>query len=570
MEDNNDYLDEKKIATKTVEEALGRILKFSESKVKSKIAKLNAKKKKFEKYVNNKYRHINNIKNIMHRKDSVHLSNIYVNLNVRKNGELIKSNDIYEILINKNKFRLNRESPALLITGDAGSGKTTVSKQIFNQIVDKQLPYVPIHITVNNLNSLKEFDSMSAICGELAEFGLEISTELAELCLITGLFVVILDGYDELNFHNIKMYKKMVDQFSIKFQKTPLIVTSRYRSDFNSWTFFDHMEFDSINIEKMEEIVNRFRYDLLKQEKYIEVVKEKEREFLKYMKTPLYIMISFLSYCRTGEINFDSVEFYQDAFDTLWVMHDDTKNEFIRSKYTNLSRAEFEKFLSAFCFYSLAGPPGTFDQRSANEYVKRANKRVKMNLKTNEFLEDMCTGINLFVVDDFGGMKFFHNSMLEYFAALFVIHLDSELYVKAIQTYVRQKRKKIVDIIKRKNAERYEEIYVRSQLSKFVDMLRNEIDAAKEYKDIENIYLQEESLLVRQEIGERASIKTLFRRIEKKETVYARNERYTKKDLESDVMKIFEEDIAIFGSYIRKIDKKIEEKEKDIYYALRE
>lgn len=137
----------------------------------------------------------------------------------------------------KNKWYLNQIeviSDNLILTGDAGSGKTTVLRKLFLSVIknnekeSKREP-IPILVRIKKFDFSLENPIQKLIKDELERFNCQdLSDELASH-LTTGSIAIFLDGLDELEtkekidkaFHNIK-------HFSETYKKVKIIITSRH------------------------------------------------------------------------------------------------------------------------------------------------------------------------------------------------------------------------------------------------------------------------------------------------------------------------------------------------------
>lgn len=125
-------------------------------------------------------------------------------------------------------------------------------------------------------------------------------------------------------------------------------------------------------------------------------------------------------------------DFYEQAFATLFNIHDATKDSFKRDIRTKLGCEDFKLVFSYFCFKSYFRSEYEFTEPRLRHYIEEArNKFTKINFRVDDFQEDLIKSVCMIVKD---GLKymFSHRSFQEYFAAWYTTKLTDDVQKKLI------------------------------------------------------------------------------------------------------------------------------------------
>jgi predicted NACHT family NTPase len=123
----------------------------------------------------------------LHRSEKVRFSDIYYPIKATYKKLTTDFNDLDELFKDYNN---------ITIVGSAGSGKTTLIKNIFLQTIYNQ-NRIPILIELRNLNEFKgDFEKL--ITEKILKSKIKPSDKIFKRTLESGKFLFLLDGYDEI------------------------------------------------------------------------------------------------------------------------------------------------------------------------------------------------------------------------------------------------------------------------------------------------------------------------------------------------------------------------------------
>lgn len=128
-------------------------------------------------------------------------------------------------------------------------------------------------------------------------------------------------------------------------------------------------------------------------------------------------------------------EFYEEAFTTLFNMHDATKDCYLRDIRTGLGCEEFKTVFSYICFKSYFRGQFEFTEHQLRERIQEAQSRFPLYKFTIEdFQEDLTLSVCMLVKDGLS-YRFSHRSFQEYFAALYTCKLTDDVQSKLLATW---------------------------------------------------------------------------------------------------------------------------------------
>jgi hypothetical protein len=158
------------------------------------------------------------------RGEGIDYSSLYIAPTLNVDGDDIRPN------------RLVTDSLRIVILGDPGAGKSTLTSKLVYEIASDKIPelkgYVPILLVVrNHASGLREESHTLVHYLEQAcrrPYNLEPPPDALEYLLLNGRAIVIIDGVDELGDGNHRRnFASMVNGFAHRYPLTRIVVTSR-------------------------------------------------------------------------------------------------------------------------------------------------------------------------------------------------------------------------------------------------------------------------------------------------------------------------------------------------------
>jgi NACHT domain len=243
-----------------------------------------------------------------------------------------------------------RKTLAGVISGQAGAGKSFFMRNLYINLANSSLSKVPVFLEARelNANSLTDFAGLIAIAFRAA--GQELSKEQAAEGLKSGIFLVLIDGFDELRLANERHYAKVLENAAQQFAECPILISGR-PSELLHPTYFDQWELLPLERDETIELICKLDFDEATRASFIALMgKELFGSHAEFLEIPLLCVVMFLTYSDAGRISRKKHEFYEDAFNALWSKHDARKQgSYEREKYTGLDKNDFVRLLSAFC-----------------------------------------------------------------------------------------------------------------------------------------------------------------------------------------------------------------------------
>ena len=400
----------------------------------------------FQEYLKRKYADFSIISTLIFPNSQRKLKEIYVAQSLVKLNYFTKDKEITKI--DKFPTSLIKKYNKILIKDTAGTGKSTIMKFMFNELIDQGLKDlgIPIFIELNKLN--EKHTILYEIQKELSPFSEKFDNDLLLYFIETGGFIFFLDGFDEISSAGKKKVVEDIKNFISKAgENNYFILTSRPEDTVSGFGDFQGFEIQDLSKEEAYELLNKYDQSLNK-ELSSNLVKElktgKYDSIDDFLVNPLLVSLLFFAYDYNRIIPFESHLFYEMLFMAFFKKHDSLKTMGPREMLSGLNYDDFYRVLSYVGFDCVK----TLGVRFSKEQIKNSIKRAKaffgnMDFSESDFLSDMVTSVPLFCYDG-TGYKWVNKSIMEFFAANFI-------YKDAKQ----QKDKIITTIVKSKSFEKY-------------------------------------------------------------------------------------------------------------------
>lgn len=366
----------------------------------------------YEKYlIKTKEKH-GKIKTIIYRSTPKELYSFYENIKVSLNGRIISTENINDLIRIGNK---------LIISGSGGVGKSTLFKHLFlNTITNTQ--FIPVLLefrSFSNQNSLED-----EIYKSLQDNGFELEREYFQHSLKEGVYVILLDGFDELNRDEIDRISNEIQALTNKYEKNKYIISSRPFEGFVSWT--DFCELVPLNLDKKQavKLIGKIDFNESIKEKFCKELEDDLFEkYQSFASNPLLLTIMLLTFEKHAAIPNKLTDFYENAFVTLFETHDATKSFYKRNIMSKLSCADFKFYFSRLCFQSYFRQETQFSEAKLDEYIKNTidkfeNSQFNLEYFKNDLINSVCM-----LVKEGQMYRFVHKSFQEYFAAYYTSRL---------------------------------------------------------------------------------------------------------------------------------------------------
>lgn len=378
----------------------------------------------FETYLTTTYNKCRVFKSILAPGKPQDVVEKYVSINL-KCHDIVKSDTDLISTLSENK--------RVVITGLAGSGKSMFMKYYCVYRFLYPDGTIPLFVELRQLNNLSDIDLIAYIRSSTASRRSAITENQFLMSLEGGSFVLILDGFDELNHEIRDQVQSQILELEKDYPRSTVIVSSRPDPRFGSWTSYHVYSVEPLAKQQTIKLIDNLEYDNGVKKRFSKAVNDglfdSHRSFL---SSPLLTSIMLLTFEEFAEIPQRMHEFYSQAFDTLLQKHDAQKEQYQRQTHSNLTREEFRSCFAAFCAMSYVDHKFSFDDASLNsvaesalKYVRQTSVSFKSKITASQFIEDLRESVCMLQPDG-TEMAFVHRSFQEYFTALFVTSLHGE------------------------------------------------------------------------------------------------------------------------------------------------
>ena len=420
------------VATNIVEDsaknAWGKIKKFFKD--------LDAKdsiryKTAYEKYLINTEQKVSKIKTIIYRRAPKDLYSFYECIGVRYNGNTINTENINDILRIGNK---------IIVTGTGGVGKSILFKHLFLNTV-AETEYIPVLIELRSFNiyDVKDISIYTAIYKCLEDNGFELSEEYFEYSLREGAYIIFFDGYDEVNRDKTEKITSEIKALSEKYGGNKFFVSSRPSEEFIGWNDFCEVETLKLNKQQALNLVKKLEFDeVVKDTFYKELDRTLYDKYESFASNPLLLNIMLLTFQKHASIPERLNDFYDEAFVTLFNVHDATKDSYVRDIRSGLGCEDFKLVFSYICFKSYFNGEFQFSESRIRFYIQQAKEKFdRFNFTVENFQEDLTQSVCMLVKEG-GTYRFSHRSFQEYFAAWYTCKLVDDVQAKLLLNWIQE------------------------------------------------------------------------------------------------------------------------------------
>ncbi|MEC4091391.1 NACHT domain-containing protein [Pseudoalteromonas rubra] len=378
----------------------------------------------FSKYVARSYDRYSKTKTLLYRDAPVNIKEFYVRTDLEIGfGQKIKeSNFIKELQKNKR----------LVISGTAGSGKSTFCKSIFLDLIENPMGVFPIFVELRHLNTDSETSLFDFILKSLTDIESTFTKSQLDFSLGLGKVLLIFDGFDELNNELREKYEKEIVNIASKYQNILLLLSSRPDGRFHSWEEFYVYRVLPLDKDKSKALISKLDYDRQVKRKFLDALdKSLYKKHKSFASNPLLLTMMLLTYEQIAEIPNKIHLFYEQAFLTLFNKHDSLKSLYKRKSFSNLPLDDFKNLLSAFSIVSYADRKYYFSESDIKKYLGNAIRVSGVEIDQSNFLNDLLDTVCIMQRDG-NGYTFTHRSFQEYFTSIFVVNYSSDNKFKII------------------------------------------------------------------------------------------------------------------------------------------
>lgn len=375
----------------------------------------------FSEYFYRTYKRVSIINTLVFNNSQRFIKDIYLPLT------LIQKTEKKEIKHKIQSFpsELLNKYEKLLITDNAGMGKSTLVKKIFLDTIDEKKG-IPLLIELRRLS--KDKTIIAEIQEQLNSLAKDFNNSLLLELLTEGGFVIFLDGYDEIPLSDREIVTTDLQSFISKATNNIFILTSRPENALKGFGDFQEVKIEPLKKKEAFELLRK--YDKQGPVSTLLIKKLEETDMAnisEFLTNPLLVSLLFTAFQHKQTIPFKKHIFYRQVYDANFESHDLTKGDsYTHDKYTKLEIDDFHRVLRHIGYSCLKDNQRIeFNKDEILALIRKAKIFcVDLNFNESDFLKDLLSTVPLFTQDG-NYFRWAHKSLQEYFAAQF-IYLDSK------------------------------------------------------------------------------------------------------------------------------------------------
>lgn len=389
-------------------------------------------------YLANTYDKNGKIKTLIYRRVPKELYSFYECIGVECDGKIIDTSSI---------TRLIEESNKIIITGTGEIGKSILFRHLFLNTVDTTA-YIPVLIELRKFNAfdIKDISLYDAIYQSLCENGFRLEKEYFEASLKEGGYIILLDGFDEINRDKVSRVTSEVKSLSNKYNENKFLISSRPTDNFIGWNDFSEMTALPLTKEQALSLISKIEFDESVKTTFYNALKTSLfRRYESFASNPLLLTIMLLTFNNHASIPEKLNDFYEEAFSTLFNMHDATKDCYVRDIRSKLGCEDFKTIFAYICFKSYFAGEFEFSESRLRGYIQSAKEKfTSLQFSVDDFQEDLTLSVCMLIKDGLD-YRFAHRSFQEYFAAWYTCKITDELQQKLLSSWLGESNAVVTD-----------------------------------------------------------------------------------------------------------------------------
>lgn len=385
-------------------------------------------KDKIDQYLTSMMQRYGEVKTILHGNNPKPFYEVYYPLSLSINGRPIASDAISSLF---------KKRQALIITADAGSGKSMLVKHFFNSSIRSSYK-IPFVIELRYLNSSN--DTLEKFINDQILSHITESSRIKKRLLDEGRFIFFLDGYDEVKIDKKQEVVRSLKEMNEKYTSCKYLISTRPYTDLEMLSNLSTMHIMPLSRSDVGLFIRQQISDSELSERIIQSVSEAgDSRLSSFLKNPLLLTLYILTYKNSSEIPSKASVFYRRVIDSLFIEHDSkTKVGFQRERRSGISYDKFYDVMRKFSFVSFFDDRFAFEKLYASDLIQRIiAKDTACQFSPDDLIEDLKLSFS-FWIDDSGTISFAHKSLQEYFSALYIHDLDSENKQRIYQKLLRK------------------------------------------------------------------------------------------------------------------------------------
>jgi len=277
--------------------------------------------------------------------------------------------------------------------------------------------------SVNSIDT-KDISLLDMLYKSLIDNGFKLERKYFEYSMEKGGYIILLDGFDEVNRERADKVTNEIKSVCNKYKDNKYIVSSRPTGSFIGWNDFAEMTTLELTKAQALSLISKIEFDDGIKRNFIRELDERLYDkYISFASNPLLLTIMLLTFDTHASIPDKLNDFYEQAFSTLFNMHDATKDAYVRDIRTGLGAEDFKFVFSHFCFKSFFRGEYEFTEAKLHQYIQKAKEKTNRNkFRVEDFQDDLIYSVCMLVREGLN-YRFSHRSFQEYFAAWYTCKL---------------------------------------------------------------------------------------------------------------------------------------------------
>lgn len=368
---------------------------------------------KFEEYLARTYNYFTNINLLIFQNQQIKIEDIYIPLTIRST----KNHKDYKL--DNFSIKILSTYKKILISDTAGMGKSTIMKWAGLQILENKIG-IPILIELRNIKS--DHNILDEIFLQINPIDKTFDQELILKFLSLGNFIILFDGFDEIQQRNQELIIKDLRDFINKTTNNYFMLTSRPEGALASFGDFQMFNINPLKKQESFELIRK--YDSICPvkvgDKLINDIEKNFNQTQELLQNPFLVSLIYSTYTYNKDIPSTKVTFYEEIYSALFKRHDLSKDGWTRDKKSKLDIQQFKIITRQLAFDTGILGEVAYSESELLNYIKIAkNKCPGLDFNIIEYFDDLLSAVPLFQRDG-SKIKWAHKSLQDYFAADFI------------------------------------------------------------------------------------------------------------------------------------------------------
>jgi hypothetical protein len=320
---------------------------------------------------------------------------------------------------------------SFVIQGIIGQGKSIFLRYLCVQELARQQRF-PVFLELRRYSPRKDFAEFLA--AGLASYALPTDPETFEYLASTGKLVLLLDGFDEVQFDEVTRVVSEIESLLRRFPSLQTVVVSRPYSGIELSPLFRVYKLAPLVGADHEAFLRKIVPNEIKVLRgVLNAISQSSTEVQNLLSTPLLMSLLVIMYRETMDVPSTLADFYEVLFPTLLWRHDAQKAGFHRDRASKLNNTELQRLFDAFCYAARQSAPPVLSHSKLEDTLHKGSRLTGLRCAPEDFVKDITGVVCLMqrVGNDQGEQghieyEFIHESVADFHAASFIAHASDD------------------------------------------------------------------------------------------------------------------------------------------------